>query len=97
MPETAFETFARFLGWQPNVMTQDLSPNVTIENPQTFVEFLHERYGGPIRVDVARFRAAQAEADANAARNAIDVGLASELEAQRQAAAQIVTFAAEEV
>lgn len=95
MPEERFALFAQFLGWTPTVMTTDLSPNVPVENPQTFLGFFEARYGSPIREDVARFRAHQAEAQAAEARAALEAGLAAALEAERAAAAQIVSFAVE--
>jgi hypothetical protein len=95
MPEVKFRAFAEFLGWTPTVMTEDLSPNVPIDNPQTFVSFLEARYGSPIRNDVARFRAQVAEAEANYARAALEETLAAARETERAAAAQIVSFAAD--
>lgn len=92
MPEERFRAFAEFLGWTPTVMTEDLSPNVPVENPQTFLDFFEARYGGLIRDDVARFRAQVAEAEAAAARAALEAELAETREAERETAAQIVGF-----
>lgn len=94
MPEAKFRAFAEFLGWAPTAMTQDLSPNVEIENPQTYLAFLEARYGSPIRDDVARFRASVAEAEARAARAAADRALSEALESEKVAAARIVSFEA---
>lgn len=90
MPEAKFRAFAEFLGWTPTAMTQDRSPDVQIENPQTYLAFLEARYGSPIRNDVARFRASVAEAEARAAREAANRAL----ETEKLAAAQIVSFEA---
>ena len=95
MPEAKFKAFAQFLGWTETVMTEDLSPNVPVENPQTFAAFLEARYGGPIREDVASFRLSLAEARHRETLAAAAADLSAAREAERAAAAAIVEFSGE--
>lgn len=59
--EETMRNFAIFLGWSPKVMTTDLSPNVEIDNPQLFTDFIKVKYGFPIQNDLTRFNMQEAE------------------------------------
>lgn len=72
LPEATIKNFAQFVGWKEFVMTTDQSPNVEIENPQTFLQYLEEKYSTPIRNDVANWNLQEATAQANALKQEAD-------------------------
>lgn len=59
--EETMRDFAIFLGWKPQIMTTTESPNYEIDNPQTFIAFIKEKYGSPIQEDLAKFNMQEAE------------------------------------
>lgn len=61
VPEETMRAFAIFLGWPEKVMTTDLSPNVLIDNPQLFTDFIKVKYGLPIQNDLTQFNMQEAQ------------------------------------
>jgi len=47
--------------WTEKIMTTDLSPNVLIDNPQTYSDYIKERYGSPISKNLVKFNMKDAE------------------------------------
>ena len=55
LPDASWINFAKFLGWQEQILTTDLSPNVFIDNPQTYKDFVISRYSDSIYKDLTAF------------------------------------------
>jgi hypothetical protein len=53
--EETWKRFAVFLGWSEKVMTTDLSPNIIVDNPVTYSDFIVKKYGSPVYADLALF------------------------------------------
>jgi len=56
------ENLALDNGWTRTVMTTDLSPNVSIENPQTALQFLDKKFNEPLREAIKEYRLKEAKA-----------------------------------
>lgn len=84
LTEETILSFARFVGYQTQILTEGESPNRLIDNPQTPQLFLLARYADPIRNDLAAFKVAALAADLEqkrqAARQADERALQAELE-----------------
>lgn len=79
LPQKTWQNFAIKLGWTPTVMTTDLSPNVPVPNPKTFVAFITERYANPLWNDLAEFNSQSAvkQAEANKLKIENDLAIAT--------------------
>lgn len=66
LPEETIKDFATFIGWKEFVMTTTESPNYEIDNPQTYTQFIEEKYGTPIWKDISNWNLQTAEMEAKA-------------------------------
>jgi hypothetical protein len=92
LPEATVKNFAEFLGWKERIMTENQSPNYEIDNPQTFLEFINNKFGTPIWEAISAWNLQQAQALAKAKIDAAN----QEVEAARvladQRAKEVVTI-----
>lgn len=95
LPEATIKNFAQFIGWSEFIMTTDQSPNVEIENPQTFTQYIEEKYGSPIRNDVSRWNLQTAEAEAQALKDQADQIIADAKVIADSAANEVITIVIE--
>ena len=78
LPEATLKNFAIFLGWQEKIINYKVdellpideetgeNPNLLeVDNPQTFLEYIGEKYGTPIWNDIANWNLQTAGAEAN--------------------------------
>lgn len=61
LPEARFKALAQFMGWTEQVMTTDLSPNVPIDNPQSFTDYIIEKDSAFMKDILVRFNLQEAE------------------------------------
>lgn len=92
MQEDSWKDFALMkCNWQEKVMTTNLSPNVLIDNPQTFMDAIVAQYGTPIWTAVSDFNAQVGQQAFNTAVATAQTAL-DEAKAQADALAkQIIT------
>lgn len=70
-------------GWNKQVMTTTESPNYLIDNPQTALQFLDEKFMSPIRASVKAYRLAEAKALAEQKKDEADAELKAIEEADK--------------
>lgn len=95
LKEEVWKAFAIKNGWQEKVMTVDLSPNVEVDNSQSFVDFIVNQYGNPIWADIAEFNVQESQKKADEIKAKADDELAIAQEEALNNAKEIVTLTIE--
>lgn len=75
--ETTWADFAQSIGWTEKIMTNDQSPNIEVDNPTGFKEYIIEYYGNQLYIDLANFNISQIKAQTDAQIAAAEEALAT--------------------